>query len=48
MRAVKSRGKKIKKIAHCKSRGMSYKAKDFMTNCKELVKCDPSGKYYDP
>lgn len=40
--------KRAKKVADCKSRGMQYKAKDFTTNCKEVVKYNPSGKYYDP
>lgn len=35
------------KVADCKSRSMWYKAKVFTTNCKELVKCSPSGKDYD-
>lgn len=34
--------------ADCKSRSMWYKAKAFMTNCKEVVKCTPSGKDYGP
>lgn len=34
--------------ADCKSRSVWYKAKAFMTNCKEVVKCTPSGKDYGP
>lgn len=36
------------KVADCKSRSMWYKAQDFMTSCKELMKFNPSGKDYDP